>query len=142
MERRSEPLDVKGCSLWRLPNVVDPRGKLTIAELHAMPFPVRRVFFVSAVPANKTRGHNAHKSCKELIYAINGSVAVAIDDGVRKQEVILKDCNIGLVVGPKIWCVQSRFYEGVVLVVFASEPYDANDYITDYAEFRSMAAIR
>jgi len=136
----SERVEVDRCRLWKLPTIVDSRGQLVVAELAAMPFPVKRVFFVSRVPANESRGRKAHKSDTELLIAIGGSVAVALDDGARRTELILRDPGLGLVIGPRIWCVQSRFSEDAILGVFASNPYNADDEIRDYALFRSMVA--
>ncbi len=140
MPSPSAPLEVKGCRLWRFPTIADLRGRLTVAELAAMPFPVRRVFFVSGVPANQTRGNDARRAGEELLLALNGSMLVTLDDGRCKQDIMLRHGEVGLVVAPKTWCVLSRFSEGAVLAVFASHPYDEADQIRDYAEFRSIAA--
>lgn len=136
----SPPLAIARCRLWKLPTIVDARGQLVVAELAAMPFPVKRVFFVSRVPVNESRGCKAHKSGTELLIAISGSVAVSIEDGARRVEVILRDPGLGLAVGPMIWSVLSRFSEDAILAVFASHPYDAADDIDDYAVFQSMVA--
>jgi hypothetical protein len=136
----SEPLEVNGCRLWRFPTIAESGGHLTIAELAAMPFPVRRIFFISDVPENQTRGNDAQRMGEELLLAINGSVLATIEDGTRKQEIMLRDRNVGLAVAPKTWCAVSRFSEGAVLAVFASLPFDEADHIRDYAEFLSIAA--
>ncbi len=136
----SETLEIDRCRLWRLPTIVDLRGQLVVTELAALPFPVHRFFFVSRVPANESRGHHAHKSGDELLFAIKGSVAVSLDDGARRAEIILQDPSLGLVIGPMVWCVQSRFSDDAILGAFASQPYDAGDYLRDYAGFRSMIA--
>jgi hypothetical protein len=137
-----EKVEVERCRLWRLPAFVDSRGRLVLVELATTPFPVQRVFFVSDVPANKSRGGHAKKSGEEFLIPIKGSVAVSIDDGVRRAEITLRDPCLGLIVGPRIWCAQSRFSDDAVLGVFASQPYKAEDHIDDYAEFRAMACVR
>jgi WxcM-like protein len=113
---------------------------LTVAELAAMPFPVRRLFFISDVPADETRGHDAQRATQELLLALNGSMLVTLDDGTRKQDLTLSGRGEGIFVAPKTWCVLSRFSPGAVLVVFASHPYDEADQIRDYAEFLSIVA--
>jgi len=134
----SRRLEIDGCCLWELPTIVDSRGQLVVAEFAAMPFPVKRAFFVSHVPAGQLRGASAHKSGSELLIAIKGSLTVAIDDGTRRIELVLRRPDCGLVVGPRIWCVQSRFSEDAVLAVLASCPYDPDDLVRDYVAFRSM----
>ena len=37
-----------------------------------------------------------------------------------------------------VWGTQFRYSADAILLVFASEYYDANDYIRTYAEFRSL----
>src|SRR5579872_5891180 len=136
----SRRLEIDGCCLWELPTIVDSRGQLVVAEFAAMPFPVKRAFFVSRVPAGQFRGASARKSGSELLIAIQGSLTVAIDDGTRRIDLVLRRPDFGLVVGPKIWCDQSRFSEDAVLGVLASCPYDPDDHIRDYPAFRSMVA--
>jgi WxcM-like, C-terminal len=126
--------------LWRFPTTVDRRGHLTVAEFAAMPFPVRRAFFISEVPPDQARGGHAQRSCVELLLPVTGSVVVTIDDGMRAQDVLLQDPDVGLVVAPKIWCVLSRFSAGAVVAVFASHPHDEADKIRDYAEFLAIAS--
>lgn len=135
-----ERLEVNRCRFLTLPTIIDLRGQLLVAELAAMPFSVRRVFFVSRVPPGVVRGGHAYESGAELLVAINGSVAVNLDDGTRRAEVILRHPGLGLVVGPMIWCTQSQFSEDAILGVFASLPYDPSNYVSEYAKFQSMIA--
>jgi WxcM-like, C-terminal len=110
--RTDQLLEVARCRLWRFPAIVDRRGHLTVAEFAAMPFPVRRTFFISEVPPGQTRGGHAQRSCVELLLPIAGSVVVTIDDGVRTQDILLQDSHVGLVIAPNVWCVLSRFLRG------------------------------
>jgi UDP-2-acetamido-3-amino-2,3-dideoxy-glucuronate N-acetyltransferase len=134
-----EQIDVSGCQLWRFPTFVDSRGQLTVADVAAMPFQARRVFFILNVPKQQMRGNHALRASEELLLAISGSVVVTVEDGKNKQEITLRDPNVGLVIAPKIWRVLSRFSEGAVLAVFASHTYDPANQIRDYAEFLSIA---
>jgi len=45
----------------------------------------------------------------------------------------------GLYLPPMTWGVQYKYTEDAVLLVFASHPYEAGDYIRSYEEFRSLA---
>jgi len=126
--------------MWQLPTITDVRGHLIVAELAAMPFPVQRLFFITDVPAGGTRGHDAQRASQELLLAVSGSMSVTLDDGRRKQDIMLSGRGEGLFVAPRTWCVLSRFSPGAVLAVFASHPYDESDQIRDYAEFLSIVA--
>ena len=41
-----------------------------------------------------------------------------------------------------VWAAQHHYTRDAVLLVAASHPYDADDYIRDYAEFRRWIADR
>jgi hypothetical protein len=139
MHNASESIDVSGCRFWRFPTSADARGELTVAEFAAMPFAVRRIFFISHVPPDQTRGEDAEKIGDKLLLAINGSMVVTIDDGARKQTIPLRDPSAGVLIPSKTWCAIGGFSEGAVLAVFASLPYDEANQIRDYAEFLSLA---
>jgi len=59
-------------------------------------------------------------------------VHVVVDDGARRQEIVLDRPEIGIHVKPLVWGTQYKYSADAVLLVFASHPYDANDYIRDY----------
>lgn len=137
---RMEALAVKGCEFWRIPTFGDSRGNLTVTELDAMPFPVRRVFFITEVPVGEKRAGHAQRTGRELLLAIRGSLVVTVDDGTRKQEILLQHPEVGLVLAPMTWCVVSQFSQGAVLAVFASNAYDKNDQVCNYDDFLSTIA--
>jgi hypothetical protein len=58
-----------------------------------------------------------------------------VDDGEHREEIVLNDPSIGLYRPPMIWGVQYKFSPDAVLLVLASEGYDAEDYIRDYDSF-------
>jgi hypothetical protein len=66
-------------------------------------------------------------------------MVATVDDGTRRQEIVLQHRDVGLVIAPKIWHAVSRFTANAVLAVLASNPYDETDHIRDYAEFLSIA---
>jgi hypothetical protein len=51
------------------------------------------------------------------------------------QEFILDKPQIGLYLPPLTWGIQYRYSQDAVLLVFASDYYDADDYIRDYTDF-------
>jgi hypothetical protein len=55
-------------------------------------------------------------------------------------QVRLADPSIAVHIPPMVWGTQYRFSHDAVLAVFASHPYDADDYIRDYAEFVDLKA--
>ena len=60
------------------------------------------------------------------------------DDGETLQEFILDTPALGLYLPPMIWGAQYKYSSDAILVVFASDYYDTNDYIRDHNEFISL----
>ncbi|MGH8559061.1 MAG: WxcM-like domain-containing protein [Methylococcales bacterium] len=136
-------LGVGGCELWRLPHFEDLRGKLVPIEfLRDLPFTPVRSFLVYGVPSNHVRGEHAHVLCHQFLIAVRGSLAVVIDDGRLRSQILLSDPSIGLYLKPMVWGIQYKFEAATTLLVLASHPYDASDYIRDYNTFRVRIAVQ
>lgn len=127
---------VNGVSLHRLPAFEDIRGSLIAVEmLKELPFKARRFFLVHHVPNTEVRGEHAHKKCHQFLVCVSGSVQVVVDDGTNRQEIGLDRPEIGLYLKPLVWGVQYQYTPEAALLVFASHPYDPEDYIRDYGEW-------
>ena len=127
---------VQGVRLHRVQHVRDLRGSLVAAELgDSPPFVPRRYFMVFDVPSAEVRGEHAHRVCHQYLTAVQGDLHVIADDGEHRQEFVLDDERIGLHLPPMVWGVQYRYSKDCKLLVLASHPYDADDYIRDYGLF-------
>ena len=119
-----------------LPKIVDPRGNLTVAEgCDAVPFDIKRAYWVYDVPAGESRGGHAHKRLRQLIIALSGSFHVTLDNGRESRKVLLNHPWQGLLVETNTWRTLDDFSSGAVCLVLASEHYEEEDYIYDYDEF-------
>jgi dTDP-4-dehydrorhamnose 3,5-epimerase-like enzyme len=133
------PTSVRHVTRHRLTRVEDVRGALTAGEfLRDIPFEAKRYFIVSDVPGTEVRGEHAHRTCEQFLICIRGSVSVVVDDGSSAEEIELNQSSRGLYVPPMIWAVQYRYSADAILLVFASDYYDAADYVRDYDEFRAL----
>ncbi len=134
---RSMPeIIVDGVSLHEAPVIRDLRGSLSARETGAgLPFAPARYFVVYDVPSPKVRGAHAHRRCKQLLVVLRGSMSCLADDGQNKQEFVLDGPERALLLPPMVWGAQYKFSPDAVLMVLASDPYDPDDYIRDYAEF-------
>jgi UDP-2-acetamido-3-amino-2,3-dideoxy-glucuronate N-acetyltransferase len=127
---------VGGVALHRLPFAEDMRGKLSFGEAQRnVPFPVKRFFIVHGVPSKEVRGEHAHYQCHQFLICTHGSCSVMADDGVHRDEFLLNDPTIGVYLPPRVWAVQYKYSADAVLLVLASEYYDADDYIRNYSDF-------
>lgn len=130
---------VKGVTLHTFKAVSDIRGSLSAGEFEReIPFKPLRYFLVYGVPTEETRGEHAHLRCHQFLIAVKGTVHVVADDGERREEFVLNKSNMGLYLPPMTWGIQYRYSPDSVLLVFASDFYDAGDYVRDYAEFKKL----
>jgi acetyltransferase-like isoleucine patch superfamily enzyme len=130
---------VPGVQLVQLTRADDLRGSLVAANfVPDLPFFPRRFFTVFGVPTTDVRGAHAHRRCHQLLICVQGSVHALVDDGTVRQEFVLDRPDVGLHVGPMIWGTQYRYTEDAVLLVLASDEYDAGDYIRDHDEFLAV----
>ncbi|MDT0355415.1 WxcM-like domain-containing protein [Herbaspirillum huttiense F1] len=137
------PTNVKGVTLHRFNHVKDLRGDLSVGEFEReIPFVPKRYFLVFDVPSEKTRGEHAHKSCHQFLICVRGRCAVVADDGTSRQEVMLDSPATGVYLPPMTWGIQYKYSEDAILLVFASDYYDASDYIRDYDEFLALLSNR
>jgi UDP-2-acetamido-3-amino-2,3-dideoxy-glucuronate N-acetyltransferase len=134
---------VAGVTLHRLKLVKDMRGSLSVGEYSRdIPFVPQRYFLVFDVPSAEVRGEHAHYKCHQFLVCAKGQVAVVADDGVRREEYRLDSPDLGVYLPPMVWGIQYRYSADAVLLVFASEAYDANDYIRNYDDFLAAKSAR
>ena len=114
----------------------DNRGKLiSLENLKEIPFEVKRVYYMFDTLPNESRGFHAHKNLEQIIIAIDGACTFLLDDGTRKEKVLLNHPDVGLYIGKNIWREMHDFSYGCKLVVLASDYYDEKEYIRNYDEF-------
>jgi UDP-2-acetamido-3-amino-2,3-dideoxy-glucuronate N-acetyltransferase len=132
---------VGGVTLHRLRTAADLRGSLSACEFgEDMPFQAKRTFVVYDVPSKDVRGEHAHRECEQFLICVRGSVTVLVDDGRTREEIVLDQPGVGLYIPPLVWGVQYRYSADAVLMVLASAHYEADDYIRDYDEYRTILA--
>ncbi len=134
------PTSVRGVTLHQLREVEDMRGRLSVGELGPdIPFEAKRYFLVYDVPTVEIRGEHSHLSCQQFLIAVKGSLHVVADDGHNREEFVLDRPSVGLYLPPMTWGIQYRYSADAVLLVLASEHYDATDYVRDYDRFLGLA---
>lgn len=130
------PLDVGDGALFLMRRVTDARGALTVGEVPSeLPFTPARYFAVYDVPSQELRGEHAHKACKQFLICLHGSCRVLLDDGASRCEVTLDRPDMGVFMPEMIWGTQYRYSADAVLLVFASLPYQNDDYLRNYDDF-------
>lgn len=114
----------------------DDRGLLiALEEFKDIPFKIKRVYYMYDTVEGVRRGFHAHRSLEQILVCINGSCKVLMDNGKEKKIVSLEKRYEGLYVPKDIWHEMYDFSSDAVLMVFASEYYNEEDYIRNYDEF-------
>ncbi len=131
---------LKDCRIIDLPKISDPRGNLTFIEGERhVPFAIKRVYYLYDVPGGAERGAHGHRSLQQLIVAMSGSFDVILDDGFEKMTFHMNRSYYGLYVSSMMWRDITNVSSGAVLMVLASDYYDAADYFRDYEKFLAEA---
>ena len=119
----------------------DDRGSLISLEQNRnIPFDIKRVYYIFATDKNISRGFHAHKNLQQVAICLKGSCRFILDNGLKKESIVLTSPNIGLYINNNKWREMHDFSEDCVLMVLASDYYDETDYIRDYNEF--LGAIK
>ena len=115
----------------------DPKyGSLSFLEgKRDLPFPIRRVYWITETEAELHRGFHAHKLNCQLLYCPYGKIDIIMDDGEQRTTVTLDEPGKGLILMPGLWREMVWQKSRSVLCVLASEYYDPQEYIRDYDEF-------
>lgn len=113
--------------LINLKTFCDQRGNLTVIE-KVIPFDVKRIFYIYGVDSS-VRGKHRHKKTIQAATCIQGACTIWNNDGRKKEEFVLDSPDKCLILEPRDWHKMYRFSSDAILMVLASEYFDANDYI-------------
>lgn len=117
-------------------NLVDGSGTLHVAEFQSIGiFETKRIYYISNVPENETRGAHAHKRLNQVFFAVAGKFSLTVTDGSNKESVELSPDNKGYFLPSGYWRDLEKFTSDAVCLVLASEHYDESDYIRSYDDF-------
>jgi dTDP-4-dehydrorhamnose 3,5-epimerase-like enzyme len=134
-------ITVKNSGVVALKRLIDGRdGVLCIAEaMRDIPFEVKRVYYISHLDQQASlRGKHAHHTLQQVIFCINGSFVLSLDDGNSKQDILMWKENVGVILGPHLWHTMHSFSNGCVLLVLASDYFNESDYIRNFQEFLNV----
>jgi dTDP-4-dehydrorhamnose 3,5-epimerase-like enzyme len=129
---------VKNASFIKLKTIADGiDGTISVAEnYNHIPFEIKRAYYIYNLGNPKAvRGKHAHKKLEQVLFCINGTCEIGLDDGENQQAVILDKPNTGIYLGTELWHTMKKFSNNCILLVLASDIYNEKDYIRCYDEF-------
>jgi dTDP-4-dehydrorhamnose 3,5-epimerase-like enzyme len=110
-----------------LTTFTDKRGNLTVIE-NVLPFQIKRVFYIYGVD-DSVRGGHRHNKTIQAATCIQGECKIFNNNGTRKEKFHLDSPSKCLILEPEDWHKMYDFSKDAILMVFASENYNENDYI-------------
>jgi dTDP-4-dehydrorhamnose 3,5-epimerase-like enzyme len=118
-----------------IPKIENSLGNIAVIENNAIPFEIKRVYYLYDIPSSAIRGGHAHKNLQQILIAISGSFDVVLKDGDTVKTILLNKPDKGLLINNNTWRELENFSSGAVCLVLASEVYKEEDYIRDFDEF-------
>lgn len=103
-----------------------------------IPFTLKRVYYILKPKKNEPRGYHAHFETDQLLFCIQGKVKMILDDGKRKEKIVLDRPNVGVLLPRMMWHEMHDMNKETILLVLASEKFKAEDYIRDYKQFKKI----
>lgn len=116
----------------------DERGHLVIVEGgRDVPFEIKRAFYIYGSDKDVVRGQHANRKTQFVLINVAGKSKVRVMDGEGNEAIFcLNRPNTGIYLPEMVWKDMYDFSEDSVLLVLASEHYDAAEYIRSYDEFQ------
>lgn len=124
------------CPILHFRDLGDERGKLVVIEgAQAIPFDIKRVFYIYDSDSNVIRGQHANRKSEFVLINVAGKSKVRITNGIEEIIVVLDKPMMGVYIPKMIWKDMYDFSPDSVLLVLASTHYDGTEYIRNYEDY-------
>lgn len=131
------------CPILHFGDLGDERGKLVVIEGgQAVPFEIKRVFYIYDSDATVVRGQHANRESEFVLINVAGKSKVRITDGREEFVAVLDKPMMGIYIPKMIWKDMYDFSPDSVLLVIASTHYDGGEYIRDYDAYLEEMGIK
>ena len=131
------------CPILYFGDLGDERGKLVVIEGgQAIPFEIKRVFYIYDSDATVVRGQHANRESEFVLINVAGKSKVRITDGKEEFVAVLDRPMMGIYIPKMVWKDMYDFSPDSVLLVLASTHYDGGEYIRDYDTYLQEMGIK
>ena len=131
------------CPILHFGDLGDERGKLVVIEGgQAIPFEIKRVFYIYDSDATVVRGQHANRESEFVLINVAGKSKVRITDGKEEFVAVLDRPMMGIYIPKMVWKDMYDFSPDSVLLVLASTHYDGKEYIRDYDEYLKIMGVK
>lgn len=132
--------NLKLLKMFNFPQLGDERGELIVVEGNQnIPFEIKRVFYICGTQKGVVRGQHANLRTEFVLINVAGSSKVkVIDEYANEMIVVLNKPNTGVYLPKMVWKEMYDFSPDSVLLVLASEHYDAKEYIRNFEDYKRL----
>ena len=130
-------MNLEGVRMLEFAQHGDDRGHLVVVEgTTGVPFDIARVFYLYGSDRDVVRGQHANRRTEFVLINVAGRSKVSVRDGHGNEATFsLNRPHTGIYIPRMVWKDMFDFSPDSVLLVLASEHYDASEYIRDYDAF-------
>ena len=123
----------------KIPKIKDDCDLYFAENQKNIPFEIKRIYYIMRSKPNQPRGFHAHHKTKQVLFCIQGSARIVLDNGNKRKEIKLNKPNVGIFLDRLIWHEMHKLNADTILLIIASEKYDPHDYIREYKKFLEIA---
>ena len=130
-------MNLEGVRMLEFAQHGDERGHLVVVEgATGVPFDIQRVFYLYGSDRDVVRGQHANRRTEFVLINVAGRSKVSVRDGRGNEATFsLNRPHTGIYIPRMVWKDMFDFSPDSVLLVLASEHFDAGEYIRDYDAF-------
>lgn len=112
-------------------------GKLVVIEgMKDIPFEIKRIFYIYGTKNNVVRGQHANAKSEFMLINVRGKSKVKLIYTDGTESIYDLDApNKGVYIPNGVWKNMYDFSDDSILLVLASEHYDAQEYISNFDEY-------
>lgn len=122
----------------KIPKIEDDCNLYFAESQRHIPFEIKRVYYIQQSKANQPRGFHAHHNTQQVLFCIQGSARIILDNGNERKEIKLSKPNVGIFLDRLIWHEMYDLNNKTILLIFASKEYNPKDYIRDYSNLKEI----
>lgn len=125
-----------------IPRIIDDCFLYFAQRSDHIPFLIKRIYYILKAHPKKIRGFHAHKKTLQIIFCIQGSIKLILDNGEGKRsETLLNKPNVGVFIDKMIWHEMHDFKKNTILLILASKKFNPADYIRNYEQFKKAIKV-
>lgn len=110
-------------------------ANLGVLNMNAVPFQVRRIYWISNFKEETVRGRHAHKKLTQMMLLLSGTMELLLYEGQECKTFFMAAGDEPILINAGKWRVMKNASADAVVLVLASQEYDESDYIRNWEAY-------